>query len=432
MAIDDLRGLLNGIGGWEGFEVVGWTTDDTLKPDALGMPAPQIIIELRPVRGAPKRCSRCGGPVEAIHDETERRVRDLPLLGRSVWLVFPQARLQCPRCGPTVEQIPWLDRYQRMTKRLVEAIARLCAVLPIKHVAHWFGVGWDTVKHIDKRALATRLGPQAAADFSRVRWIGIDEFALHRGHRYATLVVDLETQRVLWLHRGRDADALAGFFAALGPAGRAQLKAVVIDLARPYVKAVQTHCPHAAIVSDLYHALARYTGQVVDPVRTAEANRLALPSRHDHRRRAELARQLITGKGARWLLLRDRSTLRSRAERVRLRELLAANQTLFTVYVLKEDLRQLWRYRSLAAARRAFQDWYARALESGIPLLVRFAQRLVLQAEYILNHVRFPLHTSVLEGMIHKIKVLKRMAYGYRDEEYFFLKIRAAFPGIPG
>ena len=116
---------------------------------------------------------------------------------------------------------------------------------------------------------------------------------------------------------------------------------------------------------------------------------------------------------------------------MRLKELLAANRALFVVYVLKEDLRALWRYRRRAAARRAWEHWYARACESGIPVLVRFAQRLALSAEYIINHARYPLHTSLLEGINNKIKVMKRMAYGYRDDAYFFLKIRAAFPGIP-
>jgi transposase len=431
MASEDLRGLLNAVGGWEGFEVVQWTSDEQLQPDALGLPAPRIIIELRPAREAVKRCSRCGNPVEQVHDVSERRVRDLPLMAHDVWLVFPQARLQCPRCGPTVEQIPWLDRYQRLTKRLAETIARLAQVLPLTQVAALYHVSWDTVKQIDHRALAARLGPLEASDLSGVRRIAIDEFALHRGQTYATLVVDVDTKRVVWVHRGRDAEALTGFFAALGPAGCAQIEAVVLDLAIPFVKAVRAHCPKAAIVYDLFHALARYTAQVLDRVRMDEANRLALPSRHHHRTWAETVRRPLTGKGVRWLLLRDRANLRSPAERVRLRELLAANQALFVVYVLKEDLRQLWRYRSRFAARRAWQNWYARACESGIAAIVRFANRLALAAEYIINHARYPLHTSLLEGINNKIKVMKRMAYGYRDHEYFFLKIRAAFPGIP-
>jgi transposase len=431
MASDDLRQLLNVVGGWEGFEIAQWSTEEALAPDALGLPAPRVTIELRPKDGAVRRCSRCGAPVETIHDVSRRHVRDLPLLQYDVWLVVPQARVTCPRCGPTVEAIPWLDRYQRLTKRLAEMLARLAQVLPISQVAARYHVSWDTVKHLDKRALAARLGPLEQSDYSTVRRIAVDEFALHKGQTYATIVVDVDTKRVVWLHRGREAEALEGFFRVLGPAGCARLEAVVTDLAVPYVKAVREHCPHVAIVYDLFHALQRYTAQVLDRVRFDEANRLARPSRHHRRHIAEAHRRPLTGKGVRWLLLRDRRNLRTHAEHVQLDTLLRANQALFTVYVLKEDLRTLWETRDPAVARHWWKGWYLRACESGIPALVRFAHRLARVADYVINHARYPLHTSLLEGINNKIKVMKRMAYGYRDEEYFFLKIRAAFPGNP-
>jgi transposase len=431
MARDDFLAVVEALGGWEGFTIGSWRTENSLEPDAFGLPAKRLIIELQPAPDAVRRCGRCGAPVEAVHDVTERRVRDVPLMGFDLWLVFPHARVQCPRCGPTSQQLSWVDRYQRMTTRLAETIARLAQVFGIKSVATLFHLGWDAVKQMHARALTARLGPMAAADFSRVRRIAIDEFAIHKGQTYATLVVDVETKRVLWVARGRDTAALDGFFAALGPAGCARIQAVVTDLARPFVRAVRTHCPRAAMVFDLFHALQRYTAQVLDPVRYAEANRIAQPNRHVGRQRIEGLRRHLTGKGVRWLLLRARANLRSRTERVRLKTLLAANHALFIVYVLKEDLRALWHYRSPTAARRAWRHWYARACESGIPLVVRFAHRLALVAEYIINHARHPLHTSLIEGINNKIKVMKRMAYGYRDDAYFFLKIRAAFPGIP-
>jgi transposase len=431
MASDDFLAVVHALGGWDGYTIDGWRTEEALEPDAFGLPAKRLIIELKTDPDAVKRCSRCGQPVDAIHDVTERRVRELPLLGRDLWLVFPHARLACPRCGPMSQQLPWLDRYQRMTKRLAETIARLAQRFSIRDVATLFHVGWDTVKQIHARALATWLGPLETSDLSGVRQIAIDEFALHKGQTYATLVVDVETKRVVWVTRGRTADVLDGFFAALGPAGCARIEAVVLDLAIPFLRAVQRHCPRAQIVYDLFHALQRYTAQVLDPVRYAEANRIARPSRHVDRQRRERLRRHLTGKGVRWLLLRNGTTLRGSAQRVRLQALLAANRALFVVYVLKEDLRQLWRYRQRAAAARAWRHWYARACESGIPLLVRFAHRLALAAEYIVNHARYPLHTSLLEGINNKIKVMKRTAYGYRDDHYFFLRIRAAFPGIP-
>lgn len=422
---EEFGAVLEVVGGWEGFEIAHITLADTVQPDVLGAPSTQLIIELRAKADVPKRCSRCGEIVVEIHDVTPRRVRDLPLLDRDTWLIVPRARLQCPHCGPTVEAVPWLDRYQRMTKRLADKIAALAQLLPIKHVAAWFGVDWDTVKQIDTRALAARLGP---LDLSGVRQIAIDEFAIHRGHQYATLVVDVETRRVLWVHQGRDGQALAGFFALLGPAGCAGLEAVVLDLWRPYLKAVRTHCPQAAIVYDLFHAVARYATEVLDRVRNDEANRLARPQRHHHRHETEAVRRVI--KGARWLLLRNAEHLPRPEDRVRLSELLDANQALFTAYVLKEDLKQLWSYRSPAAARRAWQDWHARAMASGLAPLMRFARWMNFAADYIINHARYPLHTGLVEGMNNKIKVLKRTAYGYRDEAYFFLKVRAAFPGI--
>jgi transposase len=192
MADEQLRALLDQLGAWEGFEVAQVTREEDMQPDVVGLLAPRLIIELRAKADAPKRCSRCGEIVVEIHDVSPRRVRDLPLFERDTWLIVPRARLQCPRCGPTVEAVPWLDRYQRMTKRLADKIARLAQVLPIKHVAAWFGVSWDTVKQIDQRALAARLGP---VDLTGVRQLVIDEFALHRGHQYATVVVDAARRR---------------------------------------------------------------------------------------------------------------------------------------------------------------------------------------------------------------------------------------------
>ena len=108
-----------------------------------------------------------------------------------------------------------------------------------------------------------------------------------------------------------------------------------------------------------------------------------------------------------------------------------ANHELATVYVLKEDLKHLWAYKYPGAAQRFWTQWYHRALESGIQPLVKFATALEGRLEGILAHCRYPFHTSVIEGINNKIKVIKRMAYGFRDDEYFFLRIEAAFPGIP-
>ena len=117
MAYEDVTMLL---GGWEGFELVRVT-----RLPATGGAAATIELELRPVPNQAKRCSNCGEVVAVVHDVSERRVRDLPILEADTWLVFPRARLACPRCGPTVEVVPWLDRYQRLTTRFADAIAQV-------------------------------------------------------------------------------------------------------------------------------------------------------------------------------------------------------------------------------------------------------------------------------------------------------------------
>jgi transposase len=428
MADDSVRELLDALGGWEGFEVTEVRREDELKPDVLGFPSARLVIVLRAKPGAPKRCSRCGSVVAEIHDVSERRVRDLPMSELDTWLIVPRARLECPRCGPTVEAVPWLDKHQRMTTRLAEKISRLAMVLPLAHVAAWFQIHWTTAKQLHQRALERQLGPITRESLAQVRRLSIDEFAIQKGHRYATVVVDSDTKRVLWVSRGRDRAALKPFFDLLGPQGCARIEAVAMDMSGPFGDEVRARCPDAAIVYDLFHVVAKYAREVIDRVRVDETNKIARAA-GPNKTLIRAQRRVI--KGTRWLLLQNRSNLRHPVDRVRLRELLSANHALFIVYVLKDDLKQLWRYRYTRAAQRFWRQWYRRAMASRLEPLIRFAQQLKLHLPGIIAHCRYPLNTALVEGINNKIKVMKRMAYGYRDDAYFFLRIRAAFPGIP-
>jgi transposase len=220
-------------------------------------------------------------------------------------------------------------------------------------------------------------------------------------------------------YRGRKREDVSAFFDLLGEAGCAAIEAVAMDMNAAYEQEVRARCPNAQVVFDLFHVVAKFGREVIDRVRVDEANRL----RHD-----KPARKVI--KGSRWLLLRDRSNIQRKEDRVKLDELLKANRRLMTVYVLMADLKHLWSYTYPGAALRFWKQWYSRAIRSRIDPLKRFARNLKRYLPGILAHCRYPLNTSVLEGINNKIKVLKRMAYGFRDDDYFFLKIRQAFPGI--
>ena len=360
-------------------------------------------------------CSGCGVDRLTLHDVSERWIRELPVLDANCWLLVKRRRVACPECGPKLEELPWLPKYARVTQRLAESAARLCCLLPIKQVAEYFQLSWSTVKQIDKSTLLEEFGE---AQLDDVEQIAIDEFAIQKGHRYATVVIEPNTRRVLWVGRGRAREDVRPFFELLGEAGCQRLKACAMDMSAAYANELKVHCPQCEIVYDLFHVVAKFAREVIDRVRVDEANRL---------RDDKQARQVI--QGSRWLLLRNKENV-SPTDRVRLEELLQANRKLLKVYVLKDDLKHLWDYRYRGAAENFWESWYRRAIYSKIAPLKKFARNLKEHIPGILSHCRWPLHTSVLEGINNKIKVIKRMAFGFRDHEYFFLKIKQAFPGI--
>ena len=398
------RKTLQKLGGWQGYRLdrVVWPESDK----------GTVELHLRPTAKV-MHCQRCGGRCRQVHETSIRRVRDLPLFERRVVLVVPRRRVWCDRCGgPQLERLSWLGRYRRVTDRLAEACSQLLRAASVQAVASFYALGWHTVKAIDLEASIP------TPDWSRIRYLAMDEFALHKGHRYATVVVDPMRRQVLWVGQGRSRETVRAFFEQM-PAGAAQrIEAVAIDMTTAFELEIKTHCPDAEIVYDLFHVVAKYGREVIDRVRVDEANRL----RHDRP-----ARRII--KSSRWLLLRNRQTLQA-AQSIRLKELLAANQSLLTVYLRRDELKRLWHFRLQAWAQKAWAQWYQQAQDSGIKALQRFADRLKPYLHGILSRCRHPLNTSVVEGINNTIKVIKRRAYGYRDQRYFFLKVRAAFPGI--
>ena len=376
-----------------------------------------VQITLAADSSQPLRCSGCQRAGLPVHEYCRRRIRDLPMLGRTVLLHVTLRRVACPDCGARMEAVPWLDRHARLTRRLADTVSTCCARLPTAHVAELFDLHWSTVRTLDQRRLEATV---AALPPAEPRRLVMDEFALYKGHRYASVVLDADTRRVLWIGEGRSRAAVRPFFQALGPAGCARIEAVAMDMNTAFDLEVRRHCPQARVVYDLFHVVAKYGREVIGRVRVDAANQL----RHD-----KPARRVV--KQAHWLLLRNPANVRTLGERVRLEEVLAANQSLMTVYVMKEQLKGLWTAPTAWAWRGAWKQWMAHASESQIPALVQFARCLSAYWRGIVSRVRWPMHTGQLEGINNKIKVIKRMAYGYRDSDYFFLKIKAAFPGNP-
>jgi transposase len=389
---------------WEGFVAASYSS---LSPTSL-------LIRLAPDPSRPPCCSGCGQFTLAIHDVTPRRVRERDLISYQVWLEVPIRRVRCVHCGPRVERIPWLSGRLRLTQALVNWVEALSRLMPIQHVAQLLDLHWHTVKAIDHRRLQREL---VEPDRSKLRRLVMDEFALFKGHRYATVVMDADSQQVLWVGEGRGRKDVRPFFAWLGAQACRQIEAVAMDMNTALDREVQHHCPQARVVYDLFHVVAKFGREVIDRVRVDQANQL---------RQDKPARRII--KRSWWLLWRNKDNLPP-GHSVKLDELLGANQPLLTVYLLKDQLKELWYAPSEALAWERWQQWLDLVRESGIKPLQAFTQKLAPYIHGIIASATYRMNTSVLEGMNNKIKVMKRMAYGYRDNAYFFLKIKMAFPG---
>lgn len=374
-----------------------------------------LLIVLNACPTADALCGSCRQPCALVHERRWRRIRDRDILDRRVWLKVPIRRLDCHHCDARVtEHICWLDRRSRVTHRVRVWVEALAQLIPIKHVSQLTGLHWHTIKAIDLQRLAHLHGQFAAGD---VRRLVMDEFALHKGHRYATVVLDAQRMRVLWVGEGNSRAAIRPFFEALGAEGCARIEAVAMDMNTAMDLEVRAQCPNAEVVYDLFHVVARFGREVVDRVRVDQANALRDDSK---------ARQVI--KRSRWLLLRNRDNLED-DRAIKLDELLAANAPLSTVYLLKTELKEIWFAPSVREGARRWKRWMRLALESEIAAVIKFAKRLRKYVRGIIASAIYPMNSSILEGVNNRIKVIKRMAYGFRDSAYFFLKIKDAFPG---
>jgi transposase len=372
------------------------------------------VLTLVPDRRFAPLCSGCGQVVRSVHSERRRWIRDLSLGEHEVLLELVQRRLRCSACeGTRMEAHDFVDSHRRVTKRLTRYISDLCRLLSVSAAARHLGLDWKLIKACDKAVLEAEVG---GTQTSGLRLLAVDEIALRKHQHYMTVVLDYESGRVVWMGEGRRFETLGAFFQLMTPAERRGIEAVAMDMWKPYAKAVRVYLPNARIIYDLFHVMANYNQHVLDAVRIAAYRKV---------RDAE-ERKVI--KGTRFILYKNDRNL-TESERPRLQSLLDMNAEIATAHVLKDALKEIWTLRRPWDARRALERWCALAVESRIPALIRFAAQLQRHKRGIIAHARFPINTGRLEGTNNRIKVIKRIAYGFHDPDYFALKVKQAFPG---
>ena len=356
------------------------------------------------------QCPCCGSAEVTLRGTAPRLFRSVPIGSKPVCIAFDVPRVHCTKCN-VVRQVKlgFADEQVRYTRAFGRYALELTRYCTIQDVARHLGVGWDLIKDLKKRHLQRHYRQPKLGHLTH---LAIDELCIGRGHQYRTLVLDLDSGAIVFVGKGKGAEALKPFWRRLN-SSRAKIQAVAVDLAPAYTAAVRKHLPHAALVYDRFHLMKLF-----------------------HEKLTELRRQLYNEatdrmhknvlKGIRWLLLMNDENLDDKkGDRQRLLEALKLNESLAIAYYLKEELRLFWEQDHAFAAAQFLTRWIRKAEASGIRLLQGFAKTLALHRNGLLAWYTHPISTGPLEGTNNKIRALTRQAYGFRDQEYFLLQLYA-------
>jgi transposase len=351
-------------------------------------------------------CVNCGSHnVSAVKVKT-REIKGVPMGTKQTIFVVKIRRLRCGDCGADKQEaIPCAPSPKsRYTKAMVRTVLELRPKMSITDVADFLGLHWGTVKDIEKKYLQKKF---SKIRLKNVKIIGIDE--LHTGDEFITIVRDLESGAVLHVGEGKGGDALDGFVRKL-KSSKCKIQAVALDLGPAYSAWAKEHLPAARIVYDHFH-LIKLMNAKLDALRRKTMNEAD----------EEMKERL---KNKRFLFLKNEENLDDDSA-IELASLKNIFEDLGVASFMKECLRKIY---SLAPdedmAERAFEYWCKLADESDIACLKTMAKTIRRHLNGILAYWGERQLTSAgMEGFNNKVRWLIRQAYGYRDDEYFKLKI---------
>ena len=348
-------------------------------------------------------CPECGQQVSGYDHAEERTWRHLDSGSYRTYLHARIPRGQCPTHGVVQIRVPWAEPNSRFTvlfERLAIDVLRECSITGATQI---LGLSWDEAWHLMERAVSRG---QARRARRIVRHLGVDEKAIAKGHRYLTLVCDLEASTVEYVGEERTQESLAAYYQALSAEQRVGIEAVAMDMWEPYIQATRAHVSEAAekIVFDRFHLMG-YLGKAVDTVRKRE-----------HREHLTQGDATLTGTKYLWLYNRENVPAARQREFTALRRL---ELKVGRAWAIKETLRELWHYRYPAAARRFWQRWYFWATHSRLQPIREAAATLKRHLANILTYFQHRITNAVSEGLNSKIQTIKKMAYGFRNIDHF-------------
>jgi transposase len=380
----------------------------------IGEDHKEIHIRLEPYKRKAFVCSGCGAVHETgYHGIEESVVEDLALFEKRVYLHVVKRRYRCPKDKRIhIEEVPWVKKWGRVTKRFAEKVNRLTAITTNQEAGWFLGLDDEVVYRIDKEMLEEKareklIPPPAAINLS------VDEVSYRKYHRYLTNVIDVDERLVIWNDKGRKAEVLDRYYAGIGEEGCQRIESVALDGAKHYISSTNRYAVNAVIVYDKFHLMQKLNG-AVDMVRKEELRRA----------RADENNELIEliNCRQRFILFKNKNKL-SEKQASYLQRLCKINQPIYQAMLLKESFLQIYSYRDIEEVKAYLQDWINEALSSSLEVFKVLAQSFSQKMQYIINWFKKKISSAISEGFNNKIKRLKRMAYGYKDIEYFRLKI---------
>lgn len=291
-----------------------------------------------------------------------------------------------------------------MTKSFMNYVVQLLGMTTLLSVARFLGLQWKTIKNIDKANLSKR---SKQFSFKKLRYISVDEIAIKKGHQYMTIFSDISTGQIIHAVEGRSEECLRPFLKLLSRKAK-RLKGIGIDMSAAYASSIKKHLPHVSIIFDRFH-VTKLLNDTIDKIRRAEYEK--------YRSKGE-----NISKGQRFLLLRNFVSL-DEDQKSSLQKLLAINHSLAIAHSMKEQFRMFWEQKSRKEGARFLGWWIIEALESEVEQLAKTARTLLHFHEGLLSYFDHKIDNGKAEGINNKIKVLKRRAYGFHDQDYFKLKL---------
>lgn len=359
-------------------------------------------------------CTHCKSENVIKSGVVVRDFHTVPVGGKPMVLRMRVQRLECKDCGHVCqEHIHFAAQQTAYTRRLAKYAVELCRIAPIKSVAIHLNLSWNTVKEMVKDYLERNY---SKPDITGLKVIGIDEFAVKKGRVYKTIVVNLETGQIVYVGDGKGADALDGFWKLVNKAG-VKIEAVTSDLSAAYISAVRQNAPNAVYVFVHFH-MVKLINEALDKVR----RRIVNQERAKEKKEGVVGKSSVV-KGTKYILLRNSENITDPKDIDRLNAALELNRDLSAAYYLKEDARLIWNSDSKYRASLQLDAWLSSARASLIPELVKVADTVDSHRDGILVFFDKPISTGPVEGINNKIKTLKRMAYGFRDDRYFTLRL---------